>query len=258
MILVTPLQRAPTLSKGFTLLEVMIAISIFSFLAVGSYQLLNSEISAQERLSEHSQQLYNWQRSMRLILSDFQQAAPRPIRAEYGDKESAMEGLSDSISFTRSGWSNPFQHSRSNQQRVNYEVSSDDDGNRYLVRRYWQVLDRGNDSEPREQIVMRDLEDIRFRYRDKSGRWFNKWPPSSSTSETKQHDIPVAIEFTFESITLGEFTRLISLNRVQPKPAERPEEQPEEKSDSEDANAENNAPADNRAPSRPPSEASRP
>jgi general secretion pathway protein J len=216
--------------NGFTLLEVMIAISIFSFLAVGSYQLLNSEINAQERLSAHSAKLYNWQRSMRLILSDFQQLSPRPIRAEYGDKESAMLGLSDSVSFTRSGWANPFQHKRSTQQRVQYELDRDDDGNSYLVRRYFQVLDRGQDSESREQVIMRDIEEIRFRYRDKSGKWFDKWPPTSSTSETKDKDLPVTIEFHFDSLSLGEFSRTININRVQPKPAPKPDE-PEDSDD---------------------------
>jgi len=204
--------------QGFTLLEVMIAISIFAFLAVGSYQLLNSEITAQTRLSQHSAQLYNLQRSMRLILSDLQQIAPRSIRAEYNDKENALEGLSDSITFTRTGWSNPFQHTRSTQQRIHYELDSDDEGNRYLLRRYWQVLDRGNDSEAREQVILRGIEAIRFRYLDKAGKWFDRWPPSSSVSPTKDRDLPVMLEFNFESQTLGEFTRLISFNRVQPKP----------------------------------------
>tara|TARA_B110000116_G_scaffold250007_2_gene244076 strand:- start:3965 stop:4762 length:798 start_codon:yes stop_codon:yes gene_type:complete len=219
---------------GFTLLEVMIAISIFSFLAIGSYQLLSSEISAQGRLKAHSAQLYNWQRSMRLILSDFQQAAARPIRGEYGDKESAMKGLSDSVSFTRSGWANPFQHPRSMQQRVQYELDSDDDGNRYLVRRYWQVLDRGQDSEAQEQIIMRDLEEIRFRYRDITGKWFDKWPPTSSLSETKDRDLPVMVEFNFNSLTLGEFIRIININRVQPKPKPEQEEQEEEQEENQD------------------------
>ena len=219
---------------GFTLLEVMIAISIFSFLAIGSYQLLSSEISAQGRLKAHSSQLYNWQRSMRLILSDFQQAAARPIRAEYGDKESAMKGLSDSVTFTRSGWANPFHHPRSAQQRVQYELDSDDDGNSYLVRRYWQVLDRGQDSEAREQIIMRDLEEIRLRYRDISGKWFDKWPPTSSLSETKDRDLPVMVELNFNSLTLGEFTRLVNINRVRPKPLPKEEDQSEDEVESED------------------------
>lgn len=232
--------------NGFTLLEVMIAISIFSFLAVGSYQLLNSEINAQERLSAHSAKLYNWQRSMRLIMSDFQQAIPRPIRAEYGDKESAMLGLGDSVSFTRSGWANPFQHKRSTQQRVQYELSSDDDGNRYLVRRYFQVLDRGQDSEPREQVIMRDIEEIRFRYRDKTGKWFDKWPPTSSVSETKDKDLPVAIEFHFDSSSLGEFSRTIGINRVQPKPAPKAEEPEEVEEENDDYTDENGVPSGER------------
>lgn len=203
--------------RGFTLLEVMIAISIFSFLAIGSYQLLNSEINAQERLIAHSSQLYGWQRSMRVIMGDFQQVSARPIRAEYGDKESAMQGVNDSVSFTRTGWANPFQHSRSNQQRVTYELDSDDDGNRYLVRRYWQILDRVQDSQEREQIIIDGIEEIEFRYRDIDGRWFQNWPPTSSVSDTKDSDLPVAIEIKFESTTLGKFSRMISLNRVQPK-----------------------------------------
>lgn len=251
------LTHAPINSKGFTLLELMIAISIFSMLAVGSYTLLSAEITAQDRLQKHSSHLYHWQKGMRRLQSDFSQAQPRMIREEYGDKQAAFKGRRDEVSFTRAGWANPLQHSRSTLQRIGYEVDSDDNGQRHLWRIYWPVLDRGQDSEPVRQKLLTDIDEIDIRYRDIDGKWFDKWPPQSFDLNKRDKDLPVAVKMTLDSESLGEITRIFAINRMY-EPEEEPEEGEETDSDQDsDENTNNsqdpNQPQEldpNRAPSR--------
>lgn len=206
-----PSQRT---SAGFTLLELMIALSIFSVMGLAAYRLLSGETHLQSELQQHSQELQQWQRGMRRLTSDLQQIAPRPVRLEYGDTEGALIGNSDSLHFTRSGWSNPLHKTRSQLQRIELRLaSSEDTDTRFLQRLSWPVLDRAPDSEALSQHLLPKISDIRWRYMDDKKQWHNQWPASYSTgdaSETKDA-LPLAIEVTLQSEQFGEISRLVVL-----------------------------------------------
>lgn len=200
--------------SGFTLLELMIALSIFSVMGLAAYRLLSGETHLQSELQQHSEELQQWQRGMRRLMADLQQIAPRPVRLEYGDTEAALIGNSDSLHFTRYGWSNPLHKTRSQLQRVELRLASDEDSDtRFLQRVSWAVLDRAPDSEPLPQHLLPKINDISWRYMDDEKQWHSQWPTSASTaSDSEDPDkLPLAIEVTLQSEQLGEISRLVVL-----------------------------------------------
>ncbi|MCB1656922.1 MAG: type II secretion system minor pseudopilin GspJ, partial [Pseudomonadales bacterium] len=72
-------------ARGFTLLELLVAVAIFALLGVGSYRLLASTISVRDTAKAHDAALIQLQRSFIVMNRDLSQAVARPIRDQYGD-----------------------------------------------------------------------------------------------------------------------------------------------------------------------------
>jgi general secretion pathway protein J len=78
-------------SRGFTLLEMLIAVGVFAVLGVLSTQLLQSMIRNQGAVSERADRLADAQRAMQIMQRDIMQLAQqRPIRDELGDPLAAV------------------------------------------------------------------------------------------------------------------------------------------------------------------------
>lgn len=201
--------------RGFTLLEVMIALSIFALIGLTSYTLLSSELRAQQRLREASAERNYWQRGMSRLSRDLLQAVPRSVREDYGSRETALIGNQDSVTLTRGGWDNPLARQRSNLQRVHYRVVRDDQEHSYLERSFWHSLDRAPGSEPVQQRVLPGVEAISLRYLDAAdGQWHLQWPPHTRNSDSidnGERALPLAVEITLSSPRLGELRRLVAL-----------------------------------------------
>jgi len=221
------LMRATRRNQGFTLLEVLIAISIFAIIGLASKRVLDEVISAQSITREHDQALSQLQRGMALLERDIQQMLQRPVRAEYGGTLSAVVAPSEeyALEFSRSGWHNPLQHKRSTMQRVAYRVGTPPDDSLYetdkpyLIRHYWQVLDRAQDSEPRQQPLISGVSELQVRLQSASGDWHTRWPPlrivaAPEDSDRPARELPVAVEVKFTSEQYGVIRRVFALNRL--------------------------------------------
>lgn len=199
-------RHAPA-AAGFTLVEALVALLIFSWLSLASYQVLDQVILAQEVNQRKSEQLRQYQRVSWQMARDFRQLVNRTVRDTNGDVLSALDiGSGDyMIEFTRSGWQNPLQWPRSNLQRVAYsidyhpdylEVDSPyyNDEQLYLIRAYWQILDRVPESKPLEQVMIGGVVDFRIRIWDSAaGTWLDQ---SSFATTGRDYKMPEAIEIS--------------------------------------------------------------
>lgn len=215
-------------ARGFTLLEVLIALSIFSLIGLASYRMLDIVILSQGKVESHQKQIRTLERAMHIISNDFEQLIERPIRDNYGDTLKALVTDQENylIEFTRQGWRNPLQLPRSQLQRVAYELGSapDKSDNRFeqpsdsgvhLLRHYWPVLDRPQDSEPQTQVLMRNINDLQLLFLDEEDEWQSQWPQELLIGKPSEA-LPKAIMFKLDSQAAGKIERVYQLAEFSP------------------------------------------
>ncbi len=140
---------------GFTLIEVLIAMSIFAFLSAMTFQALEGSLRVQERVERHADSLNAFQVAWTVILHDFINLARRPIRGTFGDLQRAFvqkDGDCE-VSFTRTSGEGSIFFARAGLQRISYCLQ---DGN--LYRLVWPVLDRVQVTEPQKALLMEDVD----------------------------------------------------------------------------------------------------
>ncbi|MEN9465595.1 MAG: hypothetical protein RL217_1776 [Pseudomonadota bacterium] len=224
------------MSRGFTLLEVLIAVAITAMIGIGSVQLLSNIIETRRATDIRAEQLASLQRFNQVLGRDIEQIINRSIRDEFGSTQPALVlGGSDYLlEFTRTGWRNsPFvEEPRAELQRVAYRLEPlDSDACKQalkrleswgitepqgecLLRYFWPVLDRANNTEPIAQVLLEQAEGLEFDVLARvaqsesqppsKGDWFNQWPAPNSTNGIK----PQAVRMRITLPNLGEIERL--------------------------------------------------
>ena len=188
-------------SAGFTLIEILVVLVIFSVLSVMAYGGLNTVLTLRSKVTEALDRTAALQKGYLRLRNDFQQLRARPARDAYGEPQPALLVRSDgAVEFTRSGWRNPLSHARSALERVAYRI---EDGK--LIRENWPVLDRAQDSNVAAVTVLEQVEDARWRFLDADRQWQGSWPSASLVQSSPGTAAPpLAVELTLELKDLGE------------------------------------------------------
>jgi len=165
-----------TKNKGFTLLEVLVAIAIFAVISLASFSIFETVIASEEKSAQRLQRMNEIQRAFLLIERDFVQIAKRSVRFE-GDAPSAefihtdnnaFQSSSDAIGFVRGGWSNPgLLLPRGDMQSVAYQVNDET-----LERVHFNFVDATLGEEPKQRKLLTGVTEISFEFHD--GKKWNK------------------------------------------------------------------------------------
>ncbi len=197
-------------TKGFTLLELLVAITVFAFVSVIAYSGLHSVLQGKERTEQHAARLQKLQSAMLLLERDLLQFTARPIRDEYGDSQPALKSADMGeylLEFSSGGRPNPGGLKRSTLQRIAYGIRDNK-----LMRFLWPVLDRPSVNEPFALDVLDDVREFNCRYLKSDRQWTEQWPPMGGNAT----DLPLALEITLETEKMGEFRRLFPLPQGTP------------------------------------------
>ncbi len=188
-------------SGGYTLIEVLVAVVVFSILSVSAYVALDALSRAAGDHRVRSEDFGALQLAIARLDSDLRQLAARPVAVTVGLTEPALIGEPRRLVATRSGWANPAGVKRSNLQRFGWQLRGSD-----LQRIRWPVTDRVADSQSLTEIILPGVESLEFSYRDASGTWQRRWPPDHSLTR-----LPIAIEAVIHTRHFGRVRRVVVL-----------------------------------------------
>lgn len=199
--------------RGFTLMEVLIAVTITAVIGLGVWQVINGIVRSRDRVDEAAEQFDGLQRAMLLLERDITQVVNRPARDVYGDYQPALttreEGFA--LMLTRQGWRNPLGTRRSELQRVAWEYTGTE-----LHRRYWPYVDQGQEDDSIDLLLLEGVTDLEIRFLDDNDNWQEEWPTDEAMANLTQGNLPVVamprgLELTLEHEVFGTIVRTFVL-----------------------------------------------
>lgn len=197
-------------ARGFTLIEVLVALAVFGVVSMLAYAALGQTLSNADMLTERMERLQAVQRAVRFLDSDLMQAAPRPVRDVLGDgyEPAIRSGLASefALEVTHGGWPNPAGLPRGTLQRSAYRL---EDGE--LIRYHWRVLDRTINNEPIATVLLDDVDSIVFGFLQGDGEALDQWPPVGAQGPGSIRLRPRAVEIVLTLADEGEIRRLLEI-----------------------------------------------
>jgi general secretion pathway protein J len=201
-------MKTPPHMRGFTLLELLVAMFIAAIIFAMGYGAINQGVKNRVELQEQQGKLLELQTAIRMIEQDFVQLAPRPIRQPVGNDYYATLLSSTTtqpfVQLTRAGWTNPSGVQRPALQRVAYTFE-----NNTLRRDYWTVLDATQSSKPVRRELLTHVKAVAVRFYSQGQNWGTQWPLSQRPDDYESR--PVAVEITLDTENWGKIVRVIEL-----------------------------------------------
>ena len=180
----------------------VIAVSIFALMGVIAFGGLGLMTRNGQSVADANDRLADLQFAVVYFSRDWTQVSPRKIRNQYGDDEANIVIADDSISFTRSGWSNLLGQPRSTLQRVQYLVIDNK-----LVRRHWRSLDQGIGEQPVQVTLLDNVESLEVAFQNPLNKLVRVWPPEPGYNDGN----PILLAFKLELPDMGDITRLLEV-----------------------------------------------
>jgi len=197
----------PTNARGFSLLEVVLAVAVFALIAAAGYAGLDQLSRAASAQREAAATLEQLHMSMALLEQDVSQTIARPVLDDDGRSLDPFIGERRQLQLTRSGWANPLNQDRSSLKRVEWRYDGDT-----LQRWLWPVLDRGASEPPELDSELSDVREVSWRYLDSLGQWHDQWPPANQPQESVYLSLPHAVEIVLQRGTDYRVRRLLEMS----------------------------------------------
>lgn len=224
--------QRPMRVRGFTLVEVLLALSIAAVIAVIAYQALSSASSGAERTRAALAEINQLDRTWQIIAADLRQvlppsAGPGRTRFEFTGSSLRTPGASAEqlvLLFSRGGWANPLERLRSDMQQVAYRVYEGRLWRDFLPERNLPSEEIDFEFEAFNQLLLEDVEDVQLRFLSRemvqsrgrgvldgdrfSDAWVPEWPPLGG-----QPELPLAVEVTIKVAGIGTSVRLFEISQ---------------------------------------------
>jgi len=187
--LATTCKNAPSSSQsqGFTLIEMVVAASVFAVISIASYATISSVLDAREAIEEKRLLMTSLQRTHALLKNDFRYALNRSVRDEFGDIVPPLL-ISQSSQLMQLTTLYPGADQTGKLKRVIWELKDS-----ALWRNEYAVLDRAPDTQKVQRKVTSEVEQViiyHFVLEDETIQRKTNWDNVDS--------LPLAIEVELE------------------------------------------------------------
>jgi general secretion pathway protein J len=195
-------------SRGFTLLEVLIAIAIVAVISLLGYRALASLSDAETRLATEATRWRTLDLFFSRLEGDMREAMPRWARSGstreapwLGFIPDATSGGDSAVAFSRAGPEFIFEPGSAG-QRLGYRLRN---GNVEVL--YWATYDRPPDVQATTYTLLSDVAHFRLSYLTASNVWVDTWPISGDT------DLPRAVKVQLTLSSGESFERWLVLRQ---------------------------------------------
>lgn len=187
------------LSRGFTLLEVLVALAIFALVSLMAFRGLTMMLDTREQVTQQGQKWQDLSRLYVRLQQDLSRVVYRPIRNTWGTEVAAVVGEPNPIgeddalfAFTRMGLAGQTGRMQG-LQRFGYRLRGDK-----IQMLSWASLDQAPRTHPMVDDVLSGVESLKALYLGSAGGWHDHWPI------TNQPPIPPAAIKLNVVLTTGE------------------------------------------------------
>lgn len=190
--------------RGFTLIELIVAIAIFAIVATMAWSGLDLLLRSRASLEQGADRQRELELAVLALERDLRQALARPARGPYGDEQPAFAGNTLAAEWSVLDLASSRAGVHAEATRVRWGLV---DG--ALWRGRDAVLDRSPRESVRARRVLADVQRLTFRYVGGGRQRLDQWPPR--TGITGPERLPRAVEVTLQLADLGEIVRLVEL-----------------------------------------------
>lgn len=188
-------------NKGFTLIEIIIAVAVFAVIASITSSVLLNTLQTKQRSYKQIDIINQLQLAIALFGKDSRQIVTRPVRGNQMHLFPSFIGEKDYLELTRGGDINPnAAEQRSTLIRVAYLCKDDT-----LIRRIWPVLDAPDRDIYQDTILLANLKKCKFAYVGMHQNVMPNWYQYTTRQNNKTitTPLPEAIQLSLDLKTLG-------------------------------------------------------
>ena len=154
--------------RGFTLVEMLVALSLFAAIAAIGVGLLRSSVDTQDAVQERLKGMSGMNRVRAIMANDLAQAVQRPTRGAAGEAVPAFLGSASGFAFVHAGAATLDGDPRPAVARVGYALVGGE------WRRATQPMLDGTALGEGDRLLD-EVAAARVRYRDEAGSWSDSW-----------------------------------------------------------------------------------
>jgi len=231
-------------AAGFTLIELIVALFITAVIFSVGYGAINQSLRSHETVKAHQDRLTEVQNAVRVMVQDFSQLSPRPIRDQLGQNWLACistqtaDALSGSAAASASSAPSSAPTADDDADDADNSDKPDDGGpdlvaftragwanpagiqrptlervsyrfaNGSLRRMHCAVLDGTEASLPVRRDLLTHVKSIHFRFMSDARQWVDQWPILGNTALRTR---PFAVQITLELEDWGQIVRVIEV-----------------------------------------------
>lgn len=160
-------------NKGFTLVELLVAIAIFAVLSALGWKVFDYLAKVKDRNAMHEANLEQLQESYQQILRDTMQAVPLTANIK-GQQQPALVLQNGRFNFSKTGVTDPLQQGISPHERVEYQYRADE---KKLYRLKYRNLHQTDNDQPESSVMLDEVE--AFEIVVLNPNELSSWPESS-------------------------------------------------------------------------------
>jgi general secretion pathway protein J len=181
---------------GFTLIEILVALFIFSILSLMLASGLRTVIQAYQRSEMKAAQMRELRLALLIFSRDVTQAVARPILGASGKEEAAWSGDARSVSLTHTGVVSTYE-GRTTLARSKYFFTEEG-----FWRQTYPVLDQAPQTMGRNRLLLASVIKGQFEYLDQEGQFRSIWWGASNDALPKGIKVTLSLK---NGLSLSQF-----------------------------------------------------